>query len=342
MNIAVIGNGGIGKTLIELLEKKKEALGMEGLHVKICAHLDSQGGIWDPDGIHLPSLITHNQHQLPLKAYSKGGNPHLGLDEVLKIKDLEVLIELTPTNKETGEPGLTHITKALAKGIHVITANKGPIMKAYHQLKKIAEVHQVQLWIGCTTGGALPSINGGLIDLAGAEINAIEGVLNGTTNFILEEMKTSGCVYQEALEKAQAAGIAEADPTLDVEGWDTAAKLLILSKVLMKEDKDLRDIEVEGITGVRPEEIQHVSRRGGKMKLVGRAEKTAKATVLTVKPEVLLPDHPLYGVDGKNKGISYRTDTLGELTIMGGASGLVPAAASVLRDLVNLHRGYGQ
>ncbi len=340
MKIAVIGNGGVGKALIELFGNKKEKMAAEGLNLTLCAHLDSQGGILDPDGIRLPQLMAHNQHNLPLKEYPKGGAPHLGLEDVLKIEDLDVLIELTPTNKETGEPGLTHITKALTKGIHVITANKGPVMLAYHRLKKLAEKHEAQLWIGCTTGGALPSVNGGMMDLAGAEITSIEGVLNGTTNFILEEMKETGCAYGTALRKAQETGIAETDPTLDVEGWDTATKLLILTNVLMQEDRKLTDVVVEGITGVTAEAIQKAADDGGKIKLVGRAQKTEKRLTLAVKPEVLFSDHPLYGVDGKNKAVRYTTDTLGDLTLMGGASGLIPAAASVLRDLMNLHRGY--
>ena len=340
MKIAMIGNGGVGKALIELMEKKKEKLEAEGLSLTLCALLGSQGGILDPHGIRLPRLIEHNQKNLALKTYPEGGAPHLGMEEVLKIEDLDVLIELTPTNKETGEPGLSHITKALTKGIHVVTANKGPIMLAYHRLKKMAEANEAQLWIGGTTGGALPSINGGMMDLAGSDITSIEGVLNGTTNFVLEEMKETGCAYGTALRKAQEEGIAETNPTLDVEGWDTATKLLILTNVLMQEDRKLTDIAVEGITDVTEKAIQKATEDGGKMKLVGRAQKTEKGLMLTVKPEVLFSGHPLYGVDGKNKAVRYTTDTLGDLMLMGGASGLIPAAASVLRDLLNLHRGY--
>ena len=235
---------------------------------------------------------------------------------------------------------MTHIQQALENGANVITANKGPVMLAYARLKKLAEAKGVQLWIGCTTGGALPSINGGIMDLAGARICSIEGILNGTTNFILDEMKARNTSYELALQKARELGIAETDPTLDVEGWDTAAKLLILTNVLMKKNISLKEVDVTGITRITPGEIKDAGDYGGKMKLVGRALRENQQLSLKVAPEVLTPEHPLYGVDGKNKAVRYTTDTLGDLTMTGGASGTLPAAASVLRDLVNLHRGY--
>jgi homoserine dehydrogenase len=186
---------------------------------------------------------------------------------MLQNRDVDVVIEMTPTNKETGEPGMTHIKKSLENGINVITANKGPILLAYKQLKNTAIKNGVQLGIGCTTGGALPSINGGIMDLAGANIQSIEGVLNGTTNFILNEMEQSGVTYQEALKKAQNLGIAETNPVMDVDGWDTASKLLILTNVLMNEDKHLEDISVEGITDITPQEVKNCLAEGKKYKL---------------------------------------------------------------------------
>ena len=211
---------------------------------------------------------------------------------------------------------------------------------AYKELKNIAVKNNVQLGIGCTTGGALPSINGGIMDLAGADILSIEGVLNGTTNFIINEMENKGITYIEALKKAQQLGIAETNPTLDVEGWDTATKLLILTNVLMNEEKLLEDISVEGITKITPDEVRNCLVEGNKYKLVGKTVKENDKIRMTVKLEKLDSTHPLYGVDGKNKAVRYVSDVLGDLTIIGGASGVTPAAASVLRDLININRGY--
>ncbi len=305
MNIAIIGYGGVGKALTALLEKQKELLAKENLYINVRYIIGRQD---DPS--------------------TAAADP-----------DLDAAVILTPTNKDTGQPGLNYARMFLSTGKHVITADKGLILHGYSELKALAKENHVCFAMGCTTGGALPSINGGLIDMAGSEIQSIEGILNGTTNFILDYMETQGCEYADALTLAQKDGIAEADPTLDVEGWDTAGKLVILTKVLMDEKVTLGDVEVQGITGLRASDIKDAADSGCKYKLVGKAEKSGDKLKLTVRPERVPQGHLLYQVCGKNKAVRYVSDTLGELVIMGGASGTTPAAASVLRDLVNIYRG---
>ncbi len=340
MRIAIIGFGGVGRAFIELLENRKAELLLEGIDPKVTYVISSKGGVYDSTGIDINKFIDFTTNNKDITSYPLGGSEHIKFETILENKDVDLVIEMTPTNKVTGEPGMTYITKSLESGFHVITSNKGPILLAYKSLCHMASKHNVQLGIGCTTGGALPSINGGIIDMAGSTINSIEGVLNGTTNFILNEMESRGVAYKEALKKAQDLGIAESDPSLDVEGWDTATKLLILTNVLMNEEKTLDDILVEGITTIKHSDIVEASRNQQKYKLVGKTVRVNDDLEMTVKLERLNVDHPLYGVDGKNKAVRYNSDTLGDLTIIGGASGLVPAAASILRDLINIHRGY--
>jgi homoserine dehydrogenase len=340
MRIAIIGYGGVGRAFVQLINGKKDYLSKEGLEIKVNYIIGRKGGIYNSEGIDLKDFIEFGLKQTDIAKYSKGGNEEISIEKMLQNGDVDVVIELTATNKETGEPGMTHIKRSLEHSIHVVTANKGPILLAYKELKDIAIKNGVQLGIGCTTGGALPAINGGVIDLAGADILSIEGVLNGTTNFIINEMENSGVTYLEALEKAQMLGISEADPTLDVEGWDTASKLLILTNILMNEEKSLEDISIEGITKITPREVKACLEKGYKYKLVGKSVNENGKIRMTVKLEELDCTHPLYGVDGKNKAVRYVSDILGELTIIGGASGVIPAGASVLRDLININRGY--
>lgn len=307
MNIAIIGYGGVGKALTALLEKQKDLLAKEGLYINV-------------------SYII-----------GRGDDPSTALAD----PDLDLAVILTPTNKDSGQPGLDYARRFLSAGKHVVSADKGLVIHGYPELRRLARRNHIQFAIGCTTGGALPSINGGIMDMAGSRITSIEGILNGTTNFILAEMEATGCTYAEALAKARKDGIAEADPSLDVEGWDTAGKLLILTKVLMSEDKALDDVDVCGITHLTPADVTEATEQGCKYKLVGRAAfDVAGRLKLTVGPEPMPADSLLYTVDGKNKAVRYVSDTLGELVIMGGASGTTPAAASVLRDIVNIHRGY--
>lgn len=340
MRIALIGFGGVGKALLRLLQDKREDLLSEGIDPKVTYILASRGGLFCPDGVDSQALFDHLEKGGRVDNFASGGCPELTPDYLAQHAQVDVAIDLLPTNKHTGQPGLSCVQQLLDRGIHVILADKGPAMLAYHDLARRANDHGVQLGLGCTTGGALPSINGGLLDLAGARIQSIEGVLNGTTNFIIQEMEQTGCTYSQALKKAQNCGIAETDPSLDVEGWDTAGKLLILTNVLMGQHKTLEDISVTGITGLTPEDIASARTAGKKYKLIGTASRNQQGQLkLTVAPQAIGPEHSLFSADGKNKAVRYTSDTLGDLTLMGGASGTTPAAASVLRDLINIHRG---
>lgn len=339
MKIAIIGYGGVGKALTRLLKMQKEVLTKDSLTVEVNYIVDYYGGISEPSGIDLEKLISFTENEKDITLFP-GGSADITVDHIVADDTVDLAVIMTPTNKETGQPGLGYAQALLKSGKHVVISDKGPVMLAYRQLKEIACEKGVQLGIGCTTGGALPSVNGGIMDMAGAEITSIEGVLNGTTNFILKYMEDNGCEYDQALKIAQECGIAETNPTLDVEGWDTAGKLLILTNVLMRETKTLQDIQVEGITGVTAEDIRKAAEEGCKYKLVGKTVREGSGLRMTVKLEKLSSDQLLYSVEGKNKAVRYCCDTLGELVIIGGASGVIPAAASILRDIVNIHRGY--
>lgn len=340
MRIAIIGYGGVGKAFLQLLIDKKEELLKENINPEVNYIISSKGGVYNSKGIDIEEFINYSKIEKDIINYPLGGSKEVGFENILKNKDVDMVIEMTPTNLETGQPAMTYISKSLENGFNVITANKGPILLGYKQLNELAAKNNVQLGIGCTSGGALPTINGGIIDLAGSTIQSIEGILNGTTNFILNEMESKGVEYHDALKKAQELGIAETDPILDVEGWDTATKLLILTNVLMNEEKTMEDIKVEGISSIKSKDIENASRNGQKYKLIGKTVKEKIGLTMSVRLEKLHPDNPLYGVDGKNKAVKYTSDTLGDLTIIGGASGVVPAATSILRDLINIKRGY--
>ena len=339
MKIAVIGYGGVGKALIRLLEMQKALLAKESLDITVKYIVEYYGGIACKSGIDLPTLIHFTETEPDITKF-QDGSKNTTVDDIVFDPEVELAVIMTPTNKETGQPGLDYTRALLAAGKHVVISDKGPIMLAYKELKALADAHGVQLGIGCTTGGALPSVNGGIMDMAGAQISSIEGVLNGTTNFILKYMEENGCEYAEALKEAQTCGIAETNPTLDVEGWDTAGKLLILTNVLMNESKTLKDIQVEGITKLTAAEVKKAAAENCKYKLVGKTKRTDTGLQMSVNLEKLAADQLLCSVEGKKKAVRYVSDTIGEVVIIGGASGVIPAAASILRDIVNIHRGY--
>lgn len=338
MRIAIIGYGGVGKALIKLLVDKKVYLLNKKIEIKVNYIIRSSGGIYNREGIYLEDILEASQTEKDLSNYTSVWNKDVNFEMLIHNKDIDFLVEMTPTNIENGEPGLSHIKRALENKINVVTSNKGPILLEYRTLNNIAVKNNVSLGIGCTTGGALPTIDSGIINMAGAEIKSIEGILNGTTNFILKEMEDNGTTYLQSLELAQELGIAETDPTLDVEGWDTASKLLILTNVLMDTDKRLDDIKVEGITHITPEDIKNAKIEKKKYKLVGKTINQNGIISMAVKLEKIDIGDPLYIVDGKNKAVKYTSETLGDLTLIGGASGVRAAAASLLRDIININK----
>lgn len=329
MNIGLIGFGGVGKSFVKLLKLKKSLL--KGCKLKYI--IKSNGGVYNPQGLDIDEIINNIEYNISLEYHPLWQN--ITIDDIIQNKDIDCLIELTNTNLKTGEPGYTHIKNALNNKINVVTGNKGPILLYYHELKSIADKNNVSLKVGCTTGGALPSINVGSKDILGSKILKIQGILNGTTNYIIEEMGRSKISYKQALRKAQDLRIAEANTNLDVSGQDTAAKMLILAKVLINLDMKFDDIEIEGIENISLEEIEKADRKGEKIKLIGELLVQDNSKIISVKPISIDKIHPLYSVDGKNKGILYKTDILGDITVIGGASSPINAAASILRDLLS-------
>ena len=336
MDIGLIGFGGVGQALIKLLiDKESYLLQQYNLKINVKYIIKSNGGIYNASGINLSEILKVIDENINITCHNEWKD-NLNINDIIGNNDIDTLVELTSTNIETGEPGLTHIRKSLENNINVVTGNKGPILLDYKKLKVLADNNNVELKVGCTTGGALPSINGGIYDIAGSKIQSIEGVQNGTTNYILSKMANDNVDYKEALLEAQKVGIAESDPSLDVLGYDTASKIIILSNVLMNSDLKLEDLKINGIEEVRLDNIEKAKVRGNKIKLIGKVYKKDNLVKGYVTPIEIDENHPLYCVDYKNKGIYYKTDTLGDISIIGGASGTMNAAASILRDIILL------
>ena len=189
--------------------------------------------------------------------------------------------------------------------------------------------------ISAATAAALPTLDVGLICLAGANVLAVEGILNGTTNYILTRMHLEKCSYETALKAAQEMGIAETDPTLDVEGLDTRNKIVVIANRIFDKNFGLNDVAVEGITRVTPADIDKSLETGNVIKLVGSAERNEGGVTISVGPKVLEAEHPLAAVSYAEKSISYLTDTMGRVTVTGGKSSPVGAAAALLKDLIH-------
>jgi homoserine dehydrogenase len=263
--------------------------------------------------------------------------PGLELVSVLESIKPGVLVECTPSDIKSGGPGLSYIRQALDMGWNVVTASKGPLVIDFRGLHEKAEKKHVALKFSGATAAALPALDVALYSLAGAEISRIEGILNGTTNYILTRMK-EGVDYKDALKEAQSKGIAETDPSLDVSGLDTASKILIISNALMKTDFTLNDMTVEGIDAIPPHLLTQARKKDRALKLLGILLKRAEELRLEVRLTVIDSSHPLFGVDGTNKGIVFTTDTMDCVTVTGGKSDPRGAGAALLKDIINIYR----
>lgn len=338
VRLALIGFGNVGQGLVQILYNKGDTYAKYfGLQFIIVAITDLvYGSAYDPDGLDLLTLLRIGSEHGNLSQLSSQGN-HWDALTMISQSNADVIVEVSYTNFETGEPAISHIRAAIVKQKHVITSNKGPIALKYQELTEFAHTSKVKIGVEGTVMSGTPVLNLGTKLLAGTEIRQIEGILNGTTNFILTKMG-NGVSYAAALAEAQERGYAEADPTGDVEGFDTAGKLVILSSTIMSTPLDIKQIDRVGITNITENEIEQAKQNGSKWKLIGKLEKLEHGVRASVKPICLPPSHPLANVDGVTNAITFNTDLLGDITLIGPGAGRMETGYAIICDLMEIYR----
>jgi homoserine dehydrogenase len=341
VRLVVSGLGNIGRRYLEILIDKAGLLRARyGLVLRVVGAADSRGAAVDPAGLDLAEIVRLKKAGQSAADYSGCGRAALSSLALIEQLDADVLCESTPVSLKNGEPGLSCMRAAMRKGMHVVTPNKGPLVLAFPELTALAREQGVRLLYCGTVAGGLPAINLGQRDLAGAIIHRLEALPNLTTSYILDQM-THGRTYAEALAAAQAQGCAEADPTLDVEGWDAANKLVILANSVLGMSATLDDVSVEGIMGITPAELERARANGQVIKLLAtavRQDAEDKASyTLTVAPTPLPAEHPLAQLGGQQMGIVYHTDIYGVISATILETDPVPSAATMLRDLLSIY-----
>jgi homoserine dehydrogenase len=232
------------------------------------------------------------------------------------------------------EPAHDYVSRALADGRHVVTANKQLLSRHGEELWSLARERGVLLGFEAAVAGVIPVVRVLRESLAGAHIERIHGIVNGTTNFILSEMTRSGCDYAEALEQAQRLGFAEADPTDDVGGGDAAAKMAILARLAFGVPVHIDDVRSEGITAITSDDIAYAREFGLSLKLVGTAERLAEGISVRVHPAFLYGGHPLASVNGAFNAVTVESAAITEITMSGPGAGGSQTASAVLGDVV--------
>lgn len=310
--ILLAGHGSVGRAFHEL--SIESGVGkVVGVIRRAGAWLDEAGV--NPGG----TLLAKRQHMTVVEA----------LDKVRP----DVFVELTPSNLQTGEPGASHIRAAIERGIPVVTANKGPLLRHYEALTSLAREKNVPFRFEGTVGGSIPVMNLHEFSLLGNPVTRIDGILNGTSNYILTRMAEEGLGFDEALKEAQELGYAEADPTADVGGHDAAAKLCILANAVLGVPVKFEDVHREGIQSITAAAIRLAEKEGYAIRLIASVDGATK--VATVAPR-LVPHTSTLNVRGTLNVVRFTTKYAGAFTISGKGAGGRETATAVLSDVLHV------
>jgi homoserine dehydrogenase len=325
IDIALLGLGNVGRAFARYISDDER--------IRIRAVADSSGGILLDRSEQIQQLLAHKEAGRSIRDFAAAAFVKDAPEfvESLSPENISVLVESLPTNLADGQPALDSIKTALERGTSVVTVDKGPLASGFDALKEAARTGNSKLAYSGTTGVIIPD------EITGERVLEIRGVLNGTTNYILTEMQQRNISFDEALANAQENGIAEPDPSLDVDGWDTAVKILILAKTLMGADAKLGDVSRIGIGAQTGALIENGRATGRTVRLVGRARIWQGRVRVSVAPKLLAAESPFYSVEGTSKLAVFRTEGRGEVTAYA-RSGRDAISQTILDDIIKVAR----
>jgi homoserine dehydrogenase len=323
IDVALLGLGNVGRAFARYVRDDQR--------IKIRAAADSGGAVFFESAEQIERLLAHKEQGRSIRDFAPDSSIKTSSEFInsLSTANARVLIESLPTNLTDGQPALGLIRSALACGINVVTVDKGPLALRFDELKQTAIASGARLGFSGATGVRIPD------ELEAERTLEIRGLLNGTTNYILTEMQERNIPFDEALVTAQANGIAEPDPSLDIEGWDTVAKTLILAKALMGAEASLDDVSRIGIGPQTQSLIQTARETGRRVRLIGRARIWQGRVRVSVAPKLINPDSPFYQVAGTSKLALFRTESAGEVMAYA-RSGRDAISQTIMDDILKI------
>ena len=345
VRIVVAGVGNLGRRFLGLIAAKESLLASRyNLAIRVVGVADSTGIAIasSGDGFDLDAIVRLKEKRGAVSELP-GGIPGGVAATLVASGNVDVLCEASPVRLDQGaEPALSLIRDALMRGIHVITPNKGPIVLAGDELRGLADAHGAKLRFDGTVAGGLPALYVGTRDLRGASVQRISAVPNLATGYVLD-LLGAGVSWEEACREAREQGVLEGDGAWDLDGWDAAAKLVILARETMSHGADvaLETVERTGIREIDGERVRRAERSGGVLRLLATAEAarngSGHAIQLAVTPTVLGPEHPLSGLGQTEMGVVFETDIYGTITLKIDEPTPLPSAATMLRDLLDIY-----
>jgi homoserine dehydrogenase len=339
-NICLLGFGNVGQAFLRLLQEKTTELREQyGITWRLTGVATRRlGWLVNAKGLDVPTLLAQPTTRLAQK--KQQGQIPRDVRSWLAAAQADVLFELTSLNVENGEPAVSHIRAAFEHGAHVVTANKGPILYGYHELAALARARGRQLLFEATVMGGAPLFSLFRNTLPAAHLRRFRGLLNSTSNVVIEQMEL-GQSFEDAIRIAQDLGIAETDPSMDVDGWDAAVKASIIAQVLMDAPLTLDKVRRIGIRALSTEQVSAALVAGSPYKLVSTSERTPAGFVATVQPEQIGPSDPLSGASSGSMVAHYELDVLPGLTVKldvpaTGQVGPAVTAYDVLADFIRV------
>lgn len=330
VRLLLVGFGVVGQSLVKLLlSRSTDLYKLYGVNPRVVACIDSHGSAVSTTGLDLERLLEAKRLLGTVGGYDTS-KPIYELTSLIEKADAEIVVELTPTNIDSGEPGTSNIVASLKSGKHVITVNKGPLALAFPSLLELANYNDVKLRFSGTVGGGTPILEFAKRSLKGDNIVSFRGILNGTTNYILSKME-QGLEFNDAFNDAKLNGYAEASSLLDIDGFDAAAKLVIMANWIMGMKVTIKDVYRRGIGDINLTDVKKANKEGKAIKLIGKCENGR----LSVEPTELPNTDPIC-VNGTLNAVTFYSQHSGEQTIIGQGAGGVPTASAVLRDLIDI------
>ena len=336
--IALLGFGNVGQAFVRLLLRKKDLLRKDyKLSFTITGIATGRHGMAvNPQGIDIEralQLISAGGKLDLLSSRSPMADPF----EFIRNCSADVLFENTPVNYADGQPAVSYLRTALLAGLHAITANKGPVVHAYHELTNLAKLQGRKFYFESAVMDGAPIFSMFRQSLPAANLHGFNGILNSTTNLILTRME-NGDSFEGAVAYAQSIGLAETDPSGDIDGWDAAVKVAALVTVLMGIPFKPTDVARTGIRQLTSVDVQESLKQGKRWKLVCTARREGASVIARVGPELVGFDSPLYGVNGTSSIVTFETDVLPQLSIVEGNPGPETTAYGLLADFINATR----
>ena len=332
--LVVLGFGKVGQALATLLAER-DGFVEEGVRITLVAACDRSGGVMGDD-LSIADVIAAKRTGSGLRSVGGSGRADLRPSEALSRYPEAILVDASPTDPSSGEPGLSAIRHALQAGHSTVLASKGPLVVAFAELRELAERNRCRIGMSAAVGTPLPVLELGHVGLRGSELHAFRGIFNTAANRILARME-SGLTYEDAKKDAERAGVLESDPRLDVEGWDTAFKILILARSFWSPSIAMDSLTVQGIEGITQDTIARAQESGGRVRLVGAARREPSGELtLQVRVETLMPSDPLHALTPDEKGVELETTLMGRLFVRTGKSGPEATAAALVKDILNI------